>query len=191
MFSDRQKQILDESISLIDRKGIQGFTIKNLSKEVGISEPAIYRHFESKFDILKSILDAFKMRVAENQKIFKENNKRPADKLKLFSEMIFKIFEENPALITVIFSEEIFFNETQLSDQVTKIQKMNEDMITSILNDLHQNKKLPRDFDINSFTLMYFGSIRLLARKWRNSNYSFNLQQRGSKLMNYLLKNLN
>lgn len=191
MFSDRQKQILDESISLIDRKGIQGFTIKNLSKEVGISEPAIYRHFESKFDILKSILDEFKMRVAENQKILIGNNKSPVDKLKLFSEMIFKIFEENPALITVIFAEEIFLNETQLSDQVTKIQKMNEDMIASILNELHQSKKLPRDFDVDSFILMYFGSIRLLARKWRNSNYSFNLQHRGSKLIAYLLKFFN
>lgn len=191
MFSDRQQQILEESINLIDRKGIQGFTIKNLSKEVGISEPAIYRHFESKFDILKSILDSFKMRVFENQKIFKENNKGPVDKLKLFSEMIFKIFEENPALITVIFSEEIFLNETKLSDQVTKIQKMNEDVIVSLLNELHQNKKLPSDFDIDSFILVYFGSIRLLARKWRNLNYSFDLQQRGRKLMTFLLKILN
>ena len=49
MLSERQLQIIEESIKLIDNKGIQGFTIKNLSKEIGISEPGIYRHFESKF----------------------------------------------------------------------------------------------------------------------------------------------
>ena len=52
MLTERQQEILDKSIEIISRKGIQGLTIKNLSKEIGISEPAIYRHFESKTDIL-------------------------------------------------------------------------------------------------------------------------------------------
>ncbi|MCD4664213.1 MAG: TetR/AcrR family transcriptional regulator, partial [Bacteroidales bacterium] len=45
MLSDRQQQIIEESIKIIDEKGIQGLTIKNLSKAIGISEPGIYRHF--------------------------------------------------------------------------------------------------------------------------------------------------
>jgi AcrR family transcriptional regulator len=191
MFSERQQQIIEESISLIDRKGIQGFTIKNLSREVGISEPAIYRHFESKFDILRAILDSFELRVSENRKIFRENPKDPVVMLKMFSEMVFRILEENPALITVIFSEEIFLNENKLSEQVNKIQKMNEEVIMSVLSELHQNSKLPPDFDMDSFILMYFGSIRLLARKWKTSNYSFSLKERGNKLMLSLLKYLN
>jgi hypothetical protein len=54
-----------------------------------------------------------------------------------------------------------------------------------------RNKTLPSGFDADSFILMYFGSIRLLARKWKNSNYSFNLRERGDKLINSLLKFLN
>jgi len=52
MLTDRQIEIINKSIDIIATKGIQGLTIKNLSKEIGISEPAIYRHFESKTDIL-------------------------------------------------------------------------------------------------------------------------------------------
>ena len=60
MFSERQQQIIKVSVDLIAERGIQGFTIKNLSKELKISEPAIYRHFESKTAILITILDQFK-----------------------------------------------------------------------------------------------------------------------------------
>jgi len=60
MLSERQHQIIEESINIIDEKGIQGLTIKNLSKAIGISEPGIYRHFESKTEILLSILNNFK-----------------------------------------------------------------------------------------------------------------------------------
>ena len=67
MLSERQEQIIKASIDLIDNNGIQGFTIKNLSKAIGISEPAIYRHFESKFEILATILEIFKR---QENKIF-------------------------------------------------------------------------------------------------------------------------
>lgn len=191
MFSQRQQQILDESINLIDKKGIQGFTIKNLSKEVGISEPAIYRHFESKFDILCGILDSFKLKISENQKFLRDNHKDtdPVVKLKMFTDQVFSIFEENPSLITVIFSEEIFLNEHQLSDRVNSIQSLNEDLIRSVLRELPGKSQAA--FDIDSFILIYFGSIRLLARKWKISNYSFDLKKRGNKLMITLFKLLN
>ena len=50
MLSERQEQIIEESIKLIDNKGIQGFTIKNLSKEIGISEPGIYKDLDETAD---------------------------------------------------------------------------------------------------------------------------------------------
>ena len=59
MMTKRQEEITKEAIKLISEKGIQGLTIKNLSKRIGISEPAIYRHFEGKTDILLNLLLRF------------------------------------------------------------------------------------------------------------------------------------
>ena len=187
MFSDRQKQIIDESIKLIDSKGIQGFTIKNLSKKVGISEPGIYRHFESKFAILSAILDSFKRDIFENQALSLNNANDPLEKLKTFANKIFEIFVNNPALITVIFSEEIYMNEKQLSYRVKEIQTFNENLIASFLIELRRDKKLPDHVNIDTFVLMFFGSIRLLAKKWKMSDYSFDIKARGNELLSSLL----
>lgn len=187
MLSDRQQQIIDESIKLIDSKGIQGFTIKNLSKEVGISEPGIYRHFENKFAILSTILDSFKRNIFENQVVSLNKSKDPMEKIKIFANRIFEIFTHNPALITVIFSEEIYQNEKELSYRVNEIQVFNENLIASFLVELRQDKKLPAHVNIDSFTLMFFGSIRLLAKKWKTSGYSFDLKVKGEELLSSLL----
>lgn len=187
MFNDRQQQIIDESVKLIDTKGIQGFTIKNLSKKVGISEPGIYRHFESKFAILSAILDSFKRDVFENQVLSMDNANDPLEKLKMFADKIFDIFVHNPAMITVIFSEEIYQNEKQLSYRVKEIQTFNENLIASFLIELRRDKKLPDNVSIDSFILMFFGSIRLLAKKWKMSDYSFDIKARGNELLSSLL----
>ncbi len=190
MLSDRQQQIIDESIKLIDSKGIQGFTIKNLSKEVGISEPGIYRHFENKFAILSAILDSFKLNIFEHQAASLHKSNDPLEKLKIFSDNIFDIFTQNPALITVIFSEEIYKNEKQLSYRINEIQVFNENLIASLLIELRQNKKLPSHVNIDSFILMFFGSIRLLAKKWKISDYSFDLKAKGQELLTSLLNTI-
>ncbi|NOQ26168.1 MAG: TetR family transcriptional regulator [Bacteroidales bacterium] len=188
MLSERQQQIIKESIKLIDSKGIQGFTIKNLSKEIGISEPGIYRHFESKFAILNEILDSFKQNLIENQKTFTKNDADPLTKLKLFFNKLFLKFNENPALISVIFSEEIFQNEKLLSEKVNEIHAMNEQMVSSVFNDLQSSKQISEEIDIETFNLMLFGSVRLLVRKWRYSGHKFNIMEKGNELFITLLK---
>ena len=188
MLSERQQQIIDESIKLIDNKGIQGFTIKNLSKEIGISEPGIYRHFESKFAILSEILDSFKQNMLENQKAFANNDVDPLTKLKLFFNKLFEKFTQNPALISVIFSEEIFQNENLLSDKVNEIHAMNERMVSSVFMELQKSKQISEELNIESFTLIFFGSVRLLVRKWKYSGHSFNLLEKGNELFITILK---
>ena len=59
-FTKRQNEIIQTSIKLISDKGIQNFTTKSLASLLGISEPAIYRHFSSKREILLSILQQIK-----------------------------------------------------------------------------------------------------------------------------------
>ena len=185
--TDRQQQIIDSSIGLIDRLGIQGFTIKNLSKEIGISEPAIYRHFESKVEILSTILDGFKQRVGVYHRSSGEKNDRdPRQQIETFFQMVFKVFSENPTMVSVIFAEEIFRNEPMLTQKVTEIQNLNEEIVGSLITQLPLNEKVG-DQPGESLTTMFFGSVRLLVRKWRMSDHGFDLQCEGIKLVHTIL----
>jgi len=54
----RKKQIMHAARKLIMRSGSEHVTIKNIAKEVGISDSAIYRHFNSKMQILSFLADS-------------------------------------------------------------------------------------------------------------------------------------
>ena len=58
-WSKRQKEIIDAAISLIAQNGIEGLTTKTLAAAVGISEPALYRHFANKSEIVRAMLSCF------------------------------------------------------------------------------------------------------------------------------------
>ena len=59
----RKEQIIKAAISLIAEQGITGASMGRIAKIVGISEPAIYRHFGSRREILLAVLDSVSTRL--------------------------------------------------------------------------------------------------------------------------------
>ena len=192
MYSERQKQIIEESINIINDKGIQGLTIKNLSHAIGISEPAIYRHFDSKKDIMSAILGSFQFEMGEILSKSDESELESAlDVVAMFLNAIFEKLSGNPALVSVIFSEEFFLNEEHLSDKVFEIFKMKESIMTELIRQGQDTGEITKESDAEMLVLIVMGSLRMLTKKWKMSGYDFNLKEEGKKLilcMNGLLK---
>jgi AcrR family transcriptional regulator len=182
MLTQRQQEIIEASIELIAEKGIQGLTMKNLSREIGISEPAIYRHYDNKIEILKSILDYF----FNNMKSILEselNSESTAfEKISNIFNRHFKSFSEKPQLLAVIFSEELFRNETSLSNKVAAIMEQNTLMVQTILEKGQQNAEVDPNLNPKHLAVMIMGSLRLLAKQWQISGHTFNLTQEGAAM---------
>ena len=182
MHTERQVQIIEESMELIASKGIQGFTIKNLSKAIGISEPAIYRHFESKTDILLSILNNFKDMGAIMSMII-DNDDTALEKIEFMFSKMLEVFSEQPSIVSVIFSEEIFKNETVLKDRIIEVHNMHQDNVEKIIVRGQKAGNVRKDIDDHSLALIIMGSLRLLVKRWDLNNHNFDLAKEGKKLI--------
>lgn len=61
--AQRQEQIIRAATTLIAEQGLSGASMGRIAEIVGISEPAIYRHFGSRREILLAVLDGVSMRL--------------------------------------------------------------------------------------------------------------------------------
>ena len=55
----RQKQILDAALAVFSRKGYGEATIPDIAREAGVAVGTIYNYYESKRDLLVSLVDAY------------------------------------------------------------------------------------------------------------------------------------
>jgi Bacterial regulatory proteins, tetR family/MAATS-type transcriptional repressor, C-terminal region len=184
MQTERQIQIIESSMELIANKGIQGFTIKNLSKAIGISEPAIYRHFESKTDILITILNSFKEMSEMMSAMIVTHNGTAIEKIEILFSKMFEIFTKQPSIISVIFSEEIFKNEIVLKNKIIEIQNIQQMNIENIIEKGQVDCNVRDDIDKSSLALIFMGSLRLLVKRWDLNNHNFSIKSEGRKLIN-------
>ncbi|WP_287153369.1 TetR/AcrR family transcriptional regulator [Candidatus Solincola tengchongensis] len=54
---ERRRQILQATLSIMKERGLEGTTTRRIAERVGITEPALYRHFRSKKEIILEALD--------------------------------------------------------------------------------------------------------------------------------------
>ncbi len=188
MQTERQIEIVEAALELITERGIQGMTIKNLSKKIGITEPAIYRHFESKNEILLSVLNNFKEMAVMLSGLMENYDATAIEKITFMFTKMLELFSENPSIVSVIFSEEIFKNEEVLKDRIVEILNLHSQTIEGIIEKGQQEKNVREDIDKESLALIAMGSFRLLVKRWDLHNHNFKLSTEGEKLITVLKK---
>ena len=181
-FTERQLEIIKASIDLIANKGIQEVTIKNLSKKIGIAESAIYRHFDSKLDILLGILAQFRSNKMNALEQIQNSKVSEIEQLEMVFTERFEKFIADPPITAVIFSEEIFQNDNRLAEEVYAIMNFSQQMILRIVENGQINKTIRNDIPAEQLSLTVIGALRLLVAKWRLSGFAFNLETEGEKL---------
>lgn len=176
----RSEQIVRVAIKLLSEGGIAALTTKNLAKAVGVTEPALYRHFSSKLDILVAILDHFEkhMRALFEKGI--DGEVAVLDQIEMVYNRVFKSFSAQPALASVIFSEELFRHDKRLSEQVARIMDTVEGRILNLLSSKKGRTECRNDVPAKDLTRVVMGSLRFIVTRWRLGNYEFDLEKEGT-----------
>lgn len=182
--TERQKEIIHVSLEIIAESGIQSLTIKNLAKKIGFAESAIYRHYENKIQIMLAILEFFK----KNSEYFFTSqlgsNEHTSIKIEQLFLNHFEKFSATPSLVAVIFSEEIFRNEVELTDKVKEIMNKNITSLKTIIEIGQSKGEIRADIDASHLSVMIMGALRMFVKQWHMSNYDFNLKEKGLEFIN-------
>ncbi|MDX9957984.1 MAG: TetR/AcrR family transcriptional regulator [Spirochaetia bacterium] len=163
--SERQKEIVAAVFNLISDHGIQELTIKKIAQSVGVSEPAIYRHFQSKSDILAAVVD--EMIAHRNTTFARVSGNSASTTLASFFTVQAMLFEDMPALTIMLFPEDLFRNDSVLLARILGMMKETLDRIHALLQAGIDEGAFRPDMDRNAVALMLMGGFRLLMSSWR------------------------
>ncbi len=184
----RQNEILDAALDIIAEHGIQRMTIKNLARAVKVTEPALYRHFRSKFDILMTILVRYRGHIGELLDRSEKAATSPVEAIESLYQGMFTEFEKQPALSMVIFSEDLFRYDRRLSHEVTSVIELTHDRIHRALRESARLGEIRSDVPAKQLAWMVMGTMRLLVAKWRISGYTSGLAKEGRQAIIFLRK---
>jgi len=177
--SERQIEIVEAATKLIGEKGIQNLTTNNLAQEIGFSEPALYRHFSGKTEILKSVLIYYKLQLKNGLQSVLDTELTGLQKIEEMIKFQFNHFSNNPAIIMVIFAETSFQYDSGLSNVVLEILEQKQQFVSQIIRTGQEEGTIRKDIEAKQIATMIMGNMRFTVLRWRLSDYSYDLKAEG------------
>ena len=182
--TNRQTEITDAALNLTAKGGIRELTIKHIAEELGITEPAIYRHFRNKAEIVKSMIRRFDEGVAPDEK------EKGLEGIASFIRARFKQVADHPSLARVMFAEELFLEDPEYSELLLSLMHRHKNTLQRFFLEAQDRGEIRGDLHTDLLFRLVFGPVRLLIKQWGMSNHAFDLQEEGEQLLSALQKTL-
>jgi len=188
--SSRQHEIILESIKIISTEGVQALTIKNIANAIKVTERAIYRHFESKSDIIKAIICEFRNKMGQMKKTLETENHTPLEAIVRFIQLHFEGFMREPYMTSLLFSEEMFRAEDNSQEYLKTMFAMAKKQVGGLIKKGQEKREIRTDLEAENMTVIVLGTIRFHILQWHLDGRKYDLLKEGENLIGTIKKML-
>lgn len=173
--TSRQEEIIKAAIQIIAEQSANELSMRGVAERVGISEPALYRHFQNKDDLLLKLI-AY---INKNQDVILQKASNP-DKHALgqLEEMLERIIEnytQNWPQTTALYATGMFYTSRELMDGLSATIESSMTSIERLVEKGRIDYSVNGEMTDNMMVLVIFGSLRLLTERWILSEREFDL----------------
>ncbi len=182
----RQLEIIEAAGKILTASGVSGLTIKNLAKEMQFSESAIYRHFESKEEIILSMLNY----LASNTEKRLSNiqlTTDPEENLKALFREQFSFFSLNPHLVVAVFSDGLLAESQRINETFMKLMNIKMKFLMPIIMEGQQRRIFTNAITTDELMHIIMGTFKLQMFKWRIANFEFDIKRSGDNMVQSIL----
>lgn len=137
-----RKQILDSSLRLFSERGFARTTVRDIAQKAGITDAAIYYHFESKREVLEALVEERGF-VAGLQQLERVSAELPLEETLLWmARGAINLMDENRDFLRLIIMEGLGGDDSAL-EQYRRLTNLWESALTTVLQRYVEKKELP------------------------------------------------
>ncbi|RYJ51332.1 TetR/AcrR family transcriptional regulator [Flavobacterium petrolei] len=185
--SAKQLEIIKAAGRILTASGVSGLTIKELAKEMQFSESAIYRHFESKEEIILALLDFLATNMDERLTAsYSKNENQKEQFVRLFQNQ-YSFFKQNPHFVVAVFSDGLMEESQRINEMIYKIMTVKIKHLKPLLIEGQQSGVFTKAISADDLTHIVMGTFRLQMYKWRMAEFQFDIEIEGNKMIQSIL----
>ncbi len=183
--AERKKEIVDTAIRLAAECGPDRLTTESLAKEIGISQPAIFRHFPAKSDIWEAVGDRICTLMGESSALIEATG--PTDRLRKMMTAQLSFIESTPAVPAILFSRELHSENEKLRAFFAGLMDQRQKKLSKLFTKGIESGEFDPNINADDAAYLVLALIQGLAMRWSLNNRNFDLVQAGNDLLDVQL----
>ncbi len=160
----RREQIAEAALALVAEQGVGALTARNVARSVGLTPPALYRHFSGgKADILASVLDLLD---DVKTKAIGMAIKEPGSaltKLRRCYDLHVSVIQRYRALPNLLLSDSLWIEEPHLRERLQSDHMLHQAQVSAIIRQGQEDGEIRRDIDADQIFIQFLGQFLTIA----------------------------
>jgi AcrR family transcriptional regulator len=166
----RQQQIKKAVLEIIADEGLHNFSTRNLAQKIGLTEGAIFRHFPTKRDIIKGIMDDVTDDLIGSLRNLVLSPVKAEEKLFGYLCRNVDYFNENRGVMMLLLSEATYSGDKELKARLNQIRAEQKQFIIKMIKDgisegVWDNNIIPEDFALLYTGILITFNVELILNK--------------------------
>ena len=168
---------------IVVEQGTHKLTIRNVANAIGVTEPAVYRHFSSKHDLLVALLESLQSSIKPLFTTLNSEDEPFEVYVEKFLSSLFSHITANPAFALFVFTEEAFHTDAELRPILSGMLEDMLQLLEHIISINQENSQCTKDLDPSTIALLLLGAIRLTVTRWHLQKQGFSLLDQSKPLI--------
>jgi len=181
--NERKAEIVDQMLRLADEVGPDRLTTQTVADTVGLSQPAIFRHFPTKQALWRAVAETISDRLISAWTEVLNTSTDPMRRIEgLVCEQLRQI-EAMPAIPTILFSREL---QAENDDLRLSVLALMTNLVTTLTDEFAKGQKsglFRSDLAPKDGAYLLVSLVQGLAIRWTLGKRGFRLEAEGRRLL--------
>lgn len=189
---DRRGEIIDTMLAMAAEEGADRVTTRGLARRLGVTEPALYRHFPGgKAEMWRALAATVGERMQAGWRAALARRDRTApERLRGLIRAQLHTIATIPALPAILFSRTLHRDNAALRAGLNEVAGRFHAHIEQILIDGQRNGELRSDFEPEDAAWLLISVVQGTAIRWSLADRAFDLEERGGAVLEVALAGL-
>jgi AcrR family transcriptional regulator len=156
----RRREIADAALAILGEAGLTGLTSATIAKKVGVTDAALFRHFQSKHEVIAAAIDRAEEILFEG---FPPKSQDPLDRLGDFFRRRVRTLRENPGVAKLMMSEHLAEVAPWATARVREFRRRSQRFVRACLEEAATRPATRSQLAPEVATVLVLGSIMALA----------------------------
>jgi AcrR family transcriptional regulator len=176
-YSKAKTAVLSAASAVIREEGPRAATLKNIATRAGITEPAIFRHFDGVDGLFGGLFSVYE-RVYERSSAAYAADGQGLAKLRAAAGLIVdNIAASRDFAYILVYARHVFRGYAEFKAKIAENDAKDQGMVLECVNEGIKAGELRSDIDPVSAAVSLMGSILLTAVMWIESGFGFDIRE--------------
>ncbi len=178
----RKQQIAQAAMEIISEQGIHNLVMVKIAKRIGVTDAALYKHFNSKNDMLLFMIEELKQSMIDKLLNNVMHIQAPIERLEQLLIFQLEFIENNKGIPRIIFSESLQKQNLELKNKIVELLTSYREIIIDILKTAKDRGDIKEKIEVEAAAAIFIGMIQSSVIFWTLSDFSYSLTDKQKSL---------